>query len=67
MNKLPEQYTSVPPEQLKRAVASLAERSGMPEEKSLFLADLLVQNDLRGVFSHGSRQIAAYGASCATD
>ena len=53
MNKLPAQYTSVPPEQLKRAVALLAGRSGMPEEKSLFLADLLVQNDLRGVFSHG--------------
>ena len=41
MNKLPAQYTLVPPEQLKRAVALLAGRSGIPEEKSLFLADLL--------------------------
>ena len=60
MNKVPDHYAMVPPEKIKRVVASLAERAGMPEEKSRFLADLLVRNDSRGVFSHGSRQIAAY-------
>ena len=32
----------------------------MPAPKADVLADLLVKNDLRGVFGHGSRQIAAY-------
>lgn len=41
-------------------VVALACRAGMPEDKGRFLAGLLVDNDLRGVFSHGSRQIATY-------
>ena len=32
----------------------------MADDKATLLADLLVQNDLRGVFSHGSRQVATY-------
>ncbi|WP_274366244.1 Ldh family oxidoreductase [Paenibacillus thermotolerans] len=60
MNNLPEQYTAVPAERMKLFVSSLAQQAGMPQQKSIFLADLLVKNDLRGVFSHGSRQIATY-------
>jgi LDH2 family malate/lactate/ureidoglycolate dehydrogenase len=60
MNNLPDHYVMVPPEKIKSVVASLAQQTGMPEEKSQFLADLLVKNDLRGVFSHGSRQVATY-------
>ena len=33
---------------------------GLPDSKASVLADLLTLNDLRGVFSHGTRQIAAY-------
>ena len=33
---------------------------GLPDAKASLLADLLTLNDLRGVFSHGTRQIAAY-------
>ncbi|MFC5652281.1 Ldh family oxidoreductase [Paenibacillus solisilvae] len=60
MNILPNDYVSVAPEIMKNFVSSLAKQAGMPEEKSIFLAEFLVNNDLRGVFSHGSRQIAAY-------
>ena len=38
----------------------LAGKAGMADDKATLLADLLVQNDLRGVFSHGSRQVATY-------
>jgi len=32
----------------------------MPDHQASLISDLLVQNDLRGVFSHGSRQIKDY-------
>lgn len=32
----------------------------MPADKADLLADLLTANDLRGVFSHGTRQVATY-------
>jgi LDH2 family malate/lactate/ureidoglycolate dehydrogenase len=41
-------------------VQALGERAGMGEGQARLLADLLVANDLRGVFSHGSRQVATY-------
>ena len=33
---------------------------GLPSDKAALLAQLLVDNDLRGVFSHGTTQIATY-------
>jgi L-2-hydroxycarboxylate dehydrogenase (NAD+) len=33
---------------------------GLPHERAVLLAELLVDNDLRGVFSHGTTQIATY-------
>jgi LDH2 family malate/lactate/ureidoglycolate dehydrogenase len=41
-------------------VAEAGQAAGLPPEKAALLADLLVANDLRGVFSHGTRQIATY-------
>jgi LDH2 family malate/lactate/ureidoglycolate dehydrogenase len=41
-------------------VAELAQKVGMPGDKAEFLAERLVANDLRGVFSHGSKQIIDY-------
>ena len=41
-------------------VGEIARKAGMPEGKADFLADMLVKNDLRGVFSHGTRQITTY-------
>jgi L-2-hydroxycarboxylate dehydrogenase (NAD+) len=61
MNRVPEDAIRVRPEVLRRLVQAIAVRAGMGEEQSALLAELLVQNDLRGVFSHGSRQIKDYG------
>jgi LDH2 family malate/lactate/ureidoglycolate dehydrogenase len=60
MNNEPETFTRVDPEKMRNFVSSLVQRAGMPEDKADFLAELLVKNDLRGNFSHGSRQIATY-------
>jgi LDH2 family malate/lactate/ureidoglycolate dehydrogenase len=54
------EFVKVDKGKMKSFVSTLAQHSGMPEEKAKFLAELLVKNDLRGVFSHGSKQIATY-------
>jgi LDH2 family malate/lactate/ureidoglycolate dehydrogenase len=41
-------------------VRAVFERAGVPTDKADFLSQLLVDNDLRGVFSHGTRQATAY-------
>ena len=45
---------------LRELVRALAEGAGAEATQAALLADLLVSNDLRGVFSHGSRQIKDY-------
>jgi L-2-hydroxycarboxylate dehydrogenase (NAD+) len=60
MNRVPPDGVPVAPAALRDLVRALAEGAGMGAEQATLLADLLVQNDLRGVFSHGSRQIATY-------
>jgi len=41
-------------------VTEAGQVAGLPQDKAELLAELLVANDLRGVFSHGTRQIATY-------
>ena len=60
MNKVPTTATPVQPQVLKDLVHAVITRAGMPDDQALLLADLLVKNDLRGVFSHGSRQVKDY-------
>lgn len=60
MNRPPAEFESIPSLPLRNFVQTVFERSGMPLDQAALLADLLVTNDLRGVFSHGSRQTAAY-------
>lgn len=60
MNIVPQDYIRIAPETLKDFVALLAQKAGMSEQNGTFLAEQLVNNDLRGVFSHGTRQIATY-------
>jgi L-2-hydroxycarboxylate dehydrogenase (NAD+) len=60
MNRVPPDGIPVPPAALRDLVRTLAEGAGLEADKAALLAELLVQNDLRGVFSHGSRQIATY-------
>ena len=60
MNRVPIDAIRVTAATLHGLVRTLAERAGAGEAQAALLADLLVSNDLRGVFSHGSRQIKDY-------
>jgi L-2-hydroxycarboxylate dehydrogenase (NAD+) len=60
VNRVPSDAIRVAAAALRDLVCVLAERAGAGEAQAALLADLLVSNDLRGVFSHGSRQVAAY-------
>lgn len=60
MNTHPEDALAVPTESLTEFVSSVGRTVGLPEEKASLLAGLLVDNDRRGVFSHGTVQIATY-------
>ena len=60
MNSLPERFEHVPHDRLCSFVARAATHVGLPSDKAQLLADLLTGNDLRGVFSHGTQQIATY-------
>jgi LDH2 family malate/lactate/ureidoglycolate dehydrogenase len=60
MNTPPSTYRAVPYQDLQVFVSAAGQAVGMPENQADLLAELLVANDLRGVFSHGSQQIAGY-------
>jgi LDH2 family malate/lactate/ureidoglycolate dehydrogenase len=60
MNRPPKAATRVSYEALRAFVSSAGQAVGLLPDKADLLADLLATNDLRGVFSHGSRQIATY-------
>ena len=60
MNRVPDDGIRTPAATLHQLVQTLAERAGMRTNQAQLLADLLISNDLRGVFSHGSRQISDY-------
>ena len=60
MNRPPEESIRVLHQQLHDFVAAAAQQVGLPPARAQLLAQLLVANDLRGVFSHGTQQIATY-------
>lgn len=60
MNNPPETSIRVSHHDLHAFVAHAAQKSGLPADKAERLAELLTANDLRGVFSHGTQQIATY-------
>lgn len=60
MNRPPDTFVPVAADVLERFAATVFERAGVAPEQAVFLANLLVTNDLRGVFSHGTRQVTAY-------
>ncbi len=60
MNAPPKQYERAPHAAVRDFVARVALAAGAPTNRADLLADLLTTNDLRGVFSHGTQQIAAY-------
>lgn len=60
MNIPPEDAVLVPASLLQAGVVALITAAGLEASKANLLAGLLVANDLRGVFSHGTRQAATY-------
>ena len=60
MNAPPNEFIRVPHEPMREFVDAVAQAAGAPAERAQLLAELLTTNDLRGVFSHGTQQIAAY-------
>ena len=60
MNRPPEEHIRVPHQKLQAFVSTAAQTVGLPETRADLLAEMLTGNDLRGVFSHGTQQIATY-------
>ena len=60
MNVPPKDAIRVAPDRLRMCVADIMRAAGMASKDADLLADLLVLNDLRGVFSHGTERIVAY-------
>src|SRR5690242_11353065 len=60
MNVPPVEAVRVPPAALQQFVEAILAAVGMEAAHARLLAHLLVTNDLRGVFSHGTRQVATY-------
>ncbi len=60
MNRPPDTFVPVDAASLEQFAARVFGRVGVAPEQAVFLANLLVTNDLRGVFSHGTRQVTAY-------
>ena len=55
-----EDFVRVPHGDMLGFVAAVARASGLVADRADLLAELLTGSDLRGVFSHGTRQIARY-------
>ena len=60
MNTPPKEHINVDHQKLHAFVSTVAQTVGLTAEKAELLAELLTKNDLRGVFSHGTQQIATY-------
>ena len=60
MNLPPKDAIRVAPEPMRQFAGAVLQKAGLGEEDAGLLARLLVLNDLRGVFSHGTRQLSAY-------
>ena len=60
MNRLPDSSVRVPHQKMHAFVSEACRTVGLPEDKAELLAGILTGNDLKGVFSHGTQQIATY-------
>jgi len=59
-NASPTSGIRVPAEDMRVLVTALFERAGTSRNDAEFMARFLVQTDLRGVFSHGTRRVLYY-------
>ena len=57
MNRPPEEYVRVPANGLRSFACQCLQRVGLHTDHARQLADLLVNSDLRGVRSHGTRML----------
>jgi LDH2 family malate/lactate/ureidoglycolate dehydrogenase len=60
MNQPTTAVTRVPHDRLRAFILKAAQQVNIPDAQAELLARLLIENDLRGVLSHGSRQILRY-------
>ena len=60
MNIPPETFLRVPAAAVRDLAVRLGAAAGLPSARAELLADLLTANDLRGVISHGTAQLATY-------
>jgi LDH2 family malate/lactate/ureidoglycolate dehydrogenase len=60
MNRPPETFVRVREERLLAFAASCFEKAGLESEHAVLIARLLVNSDLRGVRSHGTRTLDGY-------
>ena len=60
MNVVPVEFVRVMPDDMRKFVFDMYRRVNMSEGRSRLMARLLVNTDIRGVFSHGTRQSARY-------
>ncbi|GAA2104895.1 Ldh family oxidoreductase [Microlunatus panaciterrae] len=60
MNVPPDSFVRVAADDLRAFARSLGLAAGLSEARASLLARLLTDNDLRGVFSHGTQQLATY-------
>ena len=58
--RMTESCLRVPADELQRLVTDLFETVGISRQDASLMARLLVETDLRGVFSHGTRQTPGY-------
>ena len=60
MNTVPKQFIRVMPDTIRSFVSEAFQKAGTSAADAAHIADLLVITDLRGVFSHGTRQTPGY-------
>ena len=60
LNLPPETFVRVAHGDMQDFVAAVARAAGLVADRAALLGELLTGNDLRGVFSHGTRQVCRY-------
>ena len=60
MNVVPKEFIRVMPDAMRGFVSETFQKAGTSETDAAHIAHLLVLTDLRGVFSHGTRQTPGY-------
>ena len=60
MNVPPKEFIRVMPDVLRSFISGTFQKAGASEQDAAHIANLLVLTDLRGVFSHGTRQTPGY-------